>query len=242
MAEDPARNVRRIVRTIDRAALGTRLASHGGVPYVSLVLAATDQAGRPLLLLSALADHTRNLEADPAASLLFDATGGGEDALAGERATLIGRVAPDPDPEARRRFLSRHPSASMYAGFKDFRVFCFSPERAHLVAGFGRIHWLDAPAILIPPAAELAAAEAGIVEHMNQDHADALQLYATRLLGLDGDGWTMTGIDPEGLDLRRRGRTARLTFERRIETGAAARGELVRLVRVAREQPHHDVA
>lgn len=232
--EDPAAAVRRIVRSVDRAALGTRHRDMAGAPYVSLVLSATDQTGRPLLLLSELADHTRNLQADPLASLLFDATGGGENALAGERATLVGRVLEEADPAARQRYLRRHESASMYAGFGDFKLYRFEPSRAHLVAGFGRIHWLDADRVLIPPVRPLAEAEAGIVTHMNQEHADALALYARALLGLAGDGWRMTGIDPEGLDLRAGGTCGRLLFERRIEDPGAARDELVRLARQAR--------
>ncbi|MDX1539892.1 MAG: DUF2470 domain-containing protein [Geminicoccaceae bacterium] len=232
--EDPAATVRRIVRSTDRAALGTRLKDMDGAPYVSLVLAATDHIGRPLLLLSDLADHTKNLEADPSASLLFDATGGGESALAGERATLVGRIVDDADPSAGERYLRRHPSASIYAGFADFRLYRFEPARAHLVAGFGRIHWLDGDQILVPPAAALAQAEAEIARHMNADHGDALLLYARHLLGLPGDGWRVTGIDPQGLDLRAGGLTGRLIFRRRVEDPAAARAELVRLAGEAR--------
>lgn len=235
MSEEPAAvTVRRIVRTIDRAALGTRLRDTDGAPYVSLVLVATDPVGRPLLHLSDLADHTRNLEADDRASLLFDATGERDDVLAGERATLIGRLVPADDPADRERYLRRHPGARLYAGFADFRFRRFVPERAHLVAGFGRIHWLDGSLIMTSRAEALEEAEAGIVEHMNEDHQDALRLYATALLGCRGDGWSATGVDPDGLDLRAGGRTARLTFERRVEDAAAARAELVRQVREAR--------
>ncbi|MFO0294159.1 MAG: DUF2470 domain-containing protein [Rhodospirillales bacterium] len=83
-------------------------------------------------------------------------------------------------------------------------------------------------------AGELAAAESGVVAHMNEDHADAVQLYATRLLGRQGEGWRMTGVDPEGADLRRGGEVARLGFDRRATTAEAARVELVRLVKRAR--------
>jgi putative heme iron utilization protein len=234
--ETAAATVRRIVRTIDRAALGTRLRDAEGAPYVSLVLAATDLAGHPLLHLSDLADHTRNLLADDRASLLFDATGERDDVLAGERATLVGRLMPTDDPADRERYLRRHPGAQMYAGFADFRFRRFVPERAHLVAGFGRIHWLDGSEIIARRANALEEAEAGIIEHMNEDHRDALQLYATVLLDRRGNGWIATGIDPDGLDLRAGGRTARIAFSRRIEDATAARAELVRLVKEARRK------
>ena len=233
MSEDAATTVRRIVRTVDRAALGTRLRDADGAPYVSLVLVATDPLGHPLLHLSDLADHSRNLAADARASLLFDATGERLDILAGERVTLVGRIVAA-EPADRARYLRRHPGAGMYADFKDFHFRRFVPERAHLVAGFGRIHWIAGSEILTPRAPALEEAEPDIVLHMNEDHSDALGLYASALLGLRGAGCTATGIDPEGLDLRAGAKTARLTFTRRVEDAAAARAELVRLVKEAR--------
>ena len=123
----------------------------------------------------------------------------------------------------------------MYAGFKDFRFYRVMPERAHLVGGFGKIHWLERAALLAaPPPAGLAEAEEGIVAHMNEDHADAIQLYAQRLLKRAGDGWRMTGIDREGIDLRRAGETARLEFDAPLAAVEQARGVLVSLVAKAR--------
>jgi putative heme iron utilization protein len=107
-------------------------------------------------------------------------------------------------------------------------------ERVHIVAGFGRIRWIDGAKALDEPVTALIERESDIVGHMNQDHADALDLYATRLLGRSGTGWRMTGIDPEGADLRREGEVARLAFACRVLDAEAARAELVRLVRDAR--------
>ena len=106
--------------------------------------------------------------------------------------------------------------------------------RAHLVAGFGRIRWLSREEVVGPNAPALAESEAGIVAHMNEDHADAVALYATRLLGLAPGPWRMTGIDPEGIDLAATGMSARLSFGERIEDAKAARAALVRLVDEAR--------
>mgnify|MGYP003351592982 CR=1 FL=1 len=133
-------------------------------------------------------------------------------------------------------FRSRHPSAEAYVGFGDFRFYALRPTRAHLVAGFGRIHWIDAADILDVPPPALAASEADIVDHMNQDHAEAVDLYASRLLGLSGDTWRMTGIDAAGADLRRQGEVARIEFSTRVEDPDAARRELVRLVKEARRK------
>jgi putative heme iron utilization protein len=123
----------------------------------------------------------------------------------------------------------------MYVGFKDFHFYRVAVERAHLVAGFGKIRWLSAAELNAVPANGLADAEEGIVSHMNEDHGDAVQLYAGKLLGLDGNDWRMTGIDAEGIDLRRNGQVARLAFEAPLIAASEARKVLVALVGKARE-------
>jgi putative heme iron utilization protein len=230
---------RRLMRAVDRATLAT---SCDGWPYASLVLAATDHDAAPILLLSDLAQHTLNLKADPRVSLLFDGTTGLEDPLTGARVTVLGRAERVERGSAKvarhaARYCARHPSASLYAGFGDFAFYRVDVARAHLVAGFGRIHWVEAAELLRPAddAAALVAAEADIVRHMNEDHADAVELYATRLLGRSGGGWVLTGVDPEGADLRRGGEVARLDFAAPVRDPEGARAELVRLVRTARQ-------
>ena len=224
---------RSLLRSCDRAALATSLE---GAPFASLVLVAADFDAAPLMLLSDLAVHSRNLLADPRIALLFDGTAGHADPLAGPRLTVLGRAATTDDGRALARFTNRHPAAAAYAGFGDFRLYRVAVERGHLVAGFGRIEWLDGNALRFPDdAAQLAAAEVGIVEHMNTDHADALALYAQRLLGRAGDGWRMTGIDPEGIDLRREGEVARLDFADPVLAPTEARQALVGLVAKARQ-------
>ena len=144
--QDPGAQVRRLLEQVSEGALATRLAREpGALPYVSLVLLGRDSKPDPLLLISGLADHTRNLEADPAASLLLRPDGAG-DPLAQARVTLLGRVlrCPDENREAdKAAFLARHPSAALYADFGDFAFHRFEIDKAHLVAGFGRIHWLE---------------------------------------------------------------------------------------------------
>lgn len=236
--EAPGLVARAVMRRAATAGIGTLLAEDPKWPYVSLVLTATDHAGRPLLLLSDLALHTRALREDGRAALLFDGTAGLEDPLTGARATVLGRVEAVEDEALLARFVARHPSAGGYAGFSDFRLYRMIPERAHLVAGFGRISWIDAPTLLFDVSGHgaLAAAEADIVAHMNADHADALQAYATALLGLEGGPWRMAGIDPEGCDLRLGGKLARLDFPGPVDGAEAARAALVSLVRTARRR------
>jgi heme iron utilization protein len=232
--DSPAYTARRVIREALRASLGTLMRDTDGAPYVSLVLVATDHDGAPILLLSDLADHSHNLARDPRASLLLDGTGEREDPLTGERVTLQGRLERSTEVRHRARFLARHPAAAMYADFKDFAFYRMEVERAHLVAGFGRIHWLDGAEVLIAMRPALIEVEPGILAHMNEDHADALQLYARQLLGQSGEAWRMVGIDPEGCDLRLGSRAARLAFGREVSDAASARAELVALVRQTR--------
>lgn len=235
--EAPGAVVRALVRAADRAALSTALADTGGWPYGSLVLAACDLDGSPLLLMSDLAEHARNVAADARLSLLYDGTAGLDDPLMGARATLVGRAEKTTDPRHRARYLARHPSAQGYIAFTDFQLYRVTVERAHLVAGFGRIEWLEAVDILdrVADAGPLFEHEAGIVQYMNDGHPDAIGRYARILLGLGGGDWRMTGIDPEGCDLRAGGTVARLPFGGRVTGPEDARVELVRLAQFARE-------
>ena len=229
--------MRALMRRAETATLATALARDASAhPYASLVLVALDHDAGPLLLISDLADHTRNIEADSRVALLFDGTGGLADPLTGARASVLGRAAPLASERLLARYLARHPSAETYAGFKDFRLHRVAVERAHLVAGFGRIHWLDGAEVLLDcaGAAPLAEAEAGIVEHMNHDHADAVDLIARHILGLEGAGWRLTGVDPEGCDLRRDAALARAPFETMVENADGARAAFVALTAQAR--------
>jgi hypothetical protein len=142
-----ADKTRALIRAADRAVLATAL---GGWPYASLVLPAVDAAGAPLLLLSDLAEHAKNLKADPRCSLLFDGTYGLADPLTGLRATVMGEARPVDDKDLLDRYVARHSSAKVYAGFGDFRLYRMTVTRAHVVAGFGRIRWIDAAALLGP--------------------------------------------------------------------------------------------
>ena len=150
---DPAPYCRRIIRDADRAALATTaVKGKGGVggpwPYASLVLTACDGQGYPLLLISDLADHTRNIRADARVSLLYDGTGGLDDPLTGPRVTLQGEAEQVEKSGLLEVYLGRHPSAQAYADFTDFHLFRVRPLRAPLVAGFGRIHWIGADELL----------------------------------------------------------------------------------------------
>ena len=159
---DPGTAARRLVRTALKASLAT-LDRDTGHPYPSLVLVATEPDGSPILLISRLAQHTRNLEADARAAILFDGTDGFGDPLAGGRVTVSGEVRPTTSPTALRRFLARHASAQGYSAFPDFSAYALTISKAHFIGGFGRIVGLDAPALITPVdgADALINAEAG---------------------------------------------------------------------------------
>jgi len=231
----PETTSRRLIRACDRAVLSTALVGSGW-PYGSLVMAACDHAARPLLLISDLAQHTKNLGADTRASLLFDGTVGMDNPLTGARVTVTGHLAPSEDSALIARYTARHPGSEMYLGFADFHLYEMTVDRAHIVAGFGAIHWIDSADLLFDTEGfgDLAAAEGDVVEHMNAGHADAVGLYATKLLGRPAGDWKMTGVDPEGIDLRCDGETARLDFEKTVHDAESARSILVRMVKAAR--------
>jgi hypothetical protein len=206
-----------------------------GDPYCSLVNVATAADGSPLLLISRLAVHTRNVLADHRVSLMIDERREG-DPLQGARIMLTGTVAATSDPGIRRRYLDRQPESQMFAGFGDFAFYRIAPGGAHLVAGFGRIVDL-APADILTEtgdAAELVAAEADIVTHMNQDHAETCRLYATRLLGARDGVWRCVGCDPEGLELQLDRTALRLPFPQRVRAPGVLRGVLKQMADQAR--------
>jgi putative heme iron utilization protein len=236
--EDLARaaaTARQLVRCGRRAALAT-LDGETGVPYASLVAMASDADGAPLLLLSGLARHTRNLLESGRVSLLVD-QGGTGDPLASPRVTLWGDIARTDAPLARQRYLSRQPAAAGYAGFADFAIYRLEPEGAHLVAGFGQIHTLPRDMVMTrtDDAADLLAAETGATEHMNADHRDALSLYAEELLGAaPGGDWRSAGLDPAGCELISGEGVLYLPFPERVAGPGELRRMLVRLAEEAR--------
>jgi len=161
------------------------------------------------------------------------------DPLEGARIMLSGRAEQASavnKNNLRSRYLNAHPSAADYADFADFSFFLIRPSATHLVAGFGRIVDLTPAQILtdISDATSLIEGEQGAITHMNDDHRDALGLYATRLLGAETADWRCTGCDPDGLDLMADGKTLRLEFPDRVDSPIALRKMLVRLAEEAR--------
>jgi putative heme iron utilization protein len=231
---DPARAGRKLLREARSGALAT-LAKADGAPYCSLVNVATLADGSPLLLVSRLALHTQNLLADPRVSLMLDERREG-DPLQGTRIMLSGRAEREDGAAARRRYLAAQPEAAQFVDFPDFAFYRMALAGGHLVAGFGRIVDLTPADLLtdLSGAEPIVTAEAEICAHMNADHADALRLYATRLLGGPDGDWRCVGCDPDGLDLQLGRNALRLPFGEPVRSPGVLRQVLKQLAEQAR--------
>jgi putative heme iron utilization protein len=212
-----------------------------GHPFGSLAPYGLDANGQPTLLLSTLAMHTQHLMGDPRASLLIADAASGDEPLAGARATLLGAVAPVPDGErgaVRAEYLERHPAARAWVDFDDFGFYRLEVVECYLVAGFGAMGWVSAADYRAAAPDPLAQVAAGILSHMNADHADALVLYCRAFGDVPADAATMTAVDRLGFRVRARiGEQLhglRITFPREVRSATEARAVLVEMVRDAR--------
>lgn len=224
---------RRLVRTCRSAALATAFGGkRAGWPYASLVSAACDLDGSPILLLSGLADHTRNLASDDRASLLFEAASGLANPQTGPRVSLTGHLHVTGDEKLARRFLARHPGARRYAGFKDFSFYKMTVERAHFVGGFGSARWLGASEFLFETDISQAVSrvEVEIIDNLNKQHGPAITVAAHRFFGSIGKTWQVTGVDLEGCDFRCRQTFRRHDFDEIAGSDRALRKKLSALV------------
>ena len=242
MKSEPAFDAKLAAKKLLREARSGVLATlmpGSGDPYCSLVNVATEASGAPLMLLSTLAIHTKNLLADNRVSLLLDERKAG-DPLEGARVMLMGQCSKNTekntDSSAASIYLRRHPEAEQFAGFADFAYYRMAIERVHLVAGFGRIVDLRPQDMLtdISDAQALLDAEGDAIAHMNADHAEACRLYATKLLGAPDGGWRCVGIDPEGIELQNGRAALRLFFPQRVTAPGPLRAVLKQLADKAR--------
>ena len=243
MSESDAEAVRALVAREHHGVLSTAHAEMGGWPFGSVTPYALSEDGDPLLLLSGIAEHTRNLAADPRASLLVQDSRALDRPQAGARATLLGRATVPTGEEAKAAgaaYLARFPEAESYFSAHDFAVHVLRVERVRWIAGFGSMGWLarDAwsPHVSADPLAPHARA---ILEHMNRDHADALVELAAWAQGVDGRAVRMTAIDSRGFDLTvetaRGEQSAHVPFASPVSSPDAARKALVGMLASARK-------
>ena len=236
-----------IMRASMTASLAT-IDAESGDPYASFITVACSADGSPIFLISDLARHTQNIGKNPRSSLLFvespnplgsiDTDGSTADPLTLGRVSVFGETAAIDDASAARRFLARHPGAEGYVAFTDFSFFRMRIDGAHFVGGFGNIHDLGICDLVIEigDAQPLLEAEDEIVAHMNQDHSNALELYATRLLGGPPGRWRMSACDPSGCDLVLGQNALRLAFPERVTTPSEICRILLTLVEQARAE------
>ncbi len=238
--DDEARALAR--RLISRARFGSLavLLPETGDPFASRTAVACDTDRTPVILVSQLSAHTAGLANDPRVSLLLGEPGKG-DPLAHPRITLQCRAtriaADDPRRAAlRTRFLRRHPKSALYADFPDFSFFRLEPRSASLNGGFGKAYILEPHDFLIASSARngLAEIEESALDHMNEDHADAVALYAKVLAGEKSGKWTMCGIDAAGFDLAAGDRLQRVEFDAPLEHADRLQSELAKLAKRAR--------
>ncbi len=241
-----AERVRTLFSLASVAALSTLSRKHPGFPFGSLMPFALDPQGRPLFLISNMAMHTQNLKADPRCSLFLGPLGGGNqdpgsDPLGAARATLLGTAEPIPEsdlPAARELYLARQPQSRYWIDFADFSFFRLQILDVYYVGGFGTMGWVDSPDYARAAPDPLAPAAAGILAHMNADHADAMILLARTHSALEATEASMTAIDRLGFTLSlltKEGRKGtRINFPREAITPGDTRRLLVEMVQQAR--------
>jgi len=233
-----ARTLAYLGRTGTLATLSRR---HPGHPFASVMPYALDEAGRPLFLISTMAMHTHNLEADPRASLLVMQPGWAGDPLAAGRLTLMGaarRLAAGDVAVARDRYLARHERARYWVDFDDFAFWRLDVEDVYFVGGFAAMDWVTTAEYAEAREDPLADAAADIIDHMNRDHADALIEYARHFGGETADEATMVSVDRLGFKLRLRAgerlSSIRIPFPHAVPTAAETRTVLITMLREAR--------
>ena len=228
-----------LIRTARYGALAA-IEAGTGHPLASRVALATDLDGTPVILTSTLSGHTSAILETPACSLLVGEPGKG-DPLAHPRISLFCKArrierGSEAHLRLRRRYLSRHPKAELYADFGDFSFFRLDLERASLNGGFGKAFDLEKDDLLtvLDDADGWEAMEGGAVQHMNEDHRDAIRLYAEVLCKAETANWRLSGLDPEGLDLVAGDRIERFWFETPLGAPQDVRPVLVTLAKQAR--------
>lgn len=228
-----AEKARRLLRRCRFGALATLSKRLNGCPFATVAPYVLDHQARPIVFISGLAEHTKNLAADARASLLVHADA--EDVLTAERVTLAGlaeHIEEPPQPLV-ERYLRYVPSAARLLSFGDFSFWRITPQALHWVGGFGDIQWIPADAYAVAPAA-IEAAEASMIAHMNADHAHNMRDYVRHASGREVLDVEMAGVDSDGFDVRADSDLLRFDFEHPVATPGEVRAALVDLARRSR--------
>lgn len=235
-----AEKVRTLLASERIGTLATLSTRHPGWPFASVMPYALDERGAPVFLISSMAIHTQNLTADPRVSLLVMQSGGGDDPLGAPRATLLGNAARigEVTDALRSAYLDRHPSSRYWIDFSDFAFFRLDVTDVYFVGGFGVMGWVTASDYGAASPDPLMSSAAGILQHMNADHAEALRNITRHFGNLDAEEATMVAIDRLGFTVRARTaagmKGTRIAFPEEVRSSEDARRALVAMTRQAR--------
>jgi hypothetical protein len=223
---------RRFTRSQHSGVLSTLSKRMDGYPFGSVAPFILDHAGRPVILISDIAEHTKNIVADPRVSLIVQPYS--PDMQVTGRVTLLGRAERVAEKDALGpRYLRFHPQAESYFAMHDFQFYRIEPVRLRYIGGFGRIHWVE-PAAYLCLDSPLAEQEGDIVAHMNADHGANLIAYCRHVHGVETSAASMLGIDPDGFDVRSDAADLRFAFDTPVNNAGEARQALVALAQAAR--------
>lgn len=238
-----AERARTLLQLVRVGSLSTMSRKRPGFPFGSVMPYALDKAGCPVFLISTMAMHTQNLSSDPRASLLATQSHAGADPLGASRVTLMGNVAKIPEPEvapARKNYLERYEDSKHWVDYEDFSFYRMDVVDVYYVGGFGVMGWIAASEYAQAEADPLADAAAGIIQHMNADHKEALILLARVYGGIEAEDAAMTAVDRLGfhvrLNTRDRVRGTRIAFSREVRSAEETRNVLIQMVEQARRQ------
>lgn len=234
-----ATEARQFLRSTRSGILSTHSAKHAGYPFGSVAPFVLDHAGNPIILISNIAEHTKNITANPKISLLVFA--GTEDLQANARLTLLGeavQIDKSADSDLRARYLRYLPQAATYFDMHDFAFYRIRPTHIRYIGGFGKMSWMEVDNVAAP-ANQLAEQEQGILEHMNADHTENLLAYCKHFHKIEPQYAEMIGIDCDGFDVRildssGLAQTLRFDFEAPITNALEARQALVAMAKACR--------
>jgi heme iron utilization protein len=236
-----AERARTLVYLARIGSLSTLSRKQPGFPFGSVMPYGLDDHGRPIFLISTMAMHTQNLQADPRASLLVTQNDADGDPLGASRVTLVGNVLPLPEPEvaeARKLYLARYANSKYWVDYEDFAFYRLDAVDVYYVGGFGVMGWVSASEYDRAQADPLADSMAEIIQHMNADHQEALVLLARVFARIESQEAKMTAVDRLGFHARLKTqdgiRGARIAFLREVRNAAETREVLVEMVQQAR--------
>jgi heme iron utilization protein len=229
-----AHEARRMLRAHRYGALGTLSKKFDGYPFGSITPYLVDHDGSLLILISTLAEHTKNIRHDPRVSLITHDQRDPHIQTQG-RVTVVGNARLEPNREqAGLRYLRYFPEAQAYFAMHDFSFYRIRPVAIRYIGGFGKIHWVNMENYTVQPY-PLIEQESDVIAHMNTDHQDALRNYCQHFHQCAALDIAMLGIDLDGFDVRADGKVLRFDFAQAVFDAQQARTALVEMARAAKQ-------